>query len=81
MPEIAEVVLTSQYLTTKLKNRYITGIHVTAGKYTHQTLEGKDLGRLSGSAKGKPKIEVYDKDKKKGSGGLITPAKVRLFLC
>ncbi|KAL1220850.1 putative nucleolar protein 5-1 [Cardamine amara subsp. amara] len=38
-------------------------------------LEGKDLGRLSGSAKGKPKIEVYDKDKKKGSGGLITPAK------
>ncbi|AAB61073.1 similar to S. cerevisiae SIK1P (PID:g984964) [Arabidopsis thaliana] len=46
-----------------------------------RTLEGKDLGRLSGSAKGKPKIEVYDKDKKKGSGGLITPAKVRLFLC
>ncbi|CAH8272476.1 unnamed protein product [Arabidopsis lyrata] len=40
-----------------------------------RTLEGKDLGRLSGSAKGKPKIEVYDKDKKKGSGGLITPAK------
>ncbi|EOA20319.1 hypothetical protein CARUB_v10000627mg, partial [Capsella rubella] len=40
-----------------------------------RNLEGKDLGRLSGSAKGKPKIEVYDKDKKKGSGGLITPAK------
>ncbi|KAG2244156.1 hypothetical protein Bca52824_094014 [Brassica carinata] len=40
-----------------------------------RTLEGKDLGRLSGSAKGKPKIEVYDKDKKIGSGGLITPAK------
>ncbi|CAH8359807.1 unnamed protein product [Eruca vesicaria subsp. sativa] len=40
-----------------------------------RSLEGKDLGRLSGSAKGKPKIEVYDKDKKIGSGGLITPAK------
>ncbi|CAN8269669.1 unnamed protein product [Cochlearia groenlandica] len=40
-----------------------------------RSLEGKDLGRLSGSAKGKPKIEVYDKDKKTGSGGLITPAK------
>ncbi|CAL9219651.1 unnamed protein product [Arabidopsis halleri] len=40
-----------------------------------RNLEGKDLGRLSGSAKGKPKIEVYNKDKKMGSGGLITPAK------
>ncbi|KAH0856178.1 hypothetical protein HID58_084439, partial [Brassica napus] len=40
-----------------------------------RSLEGKDLGRLSGSAKGKPKVEVYDKDKKSGSGGLITPAK------
>ncbi|CAH8337566.1 unnamed protein product [Eruca vesicaria subsp. sativa] len=39
------------------------------------SLEGKDLGRLSGSAKGKPKVEVYEKDKKIGSGGLITPAK------
>ncbi|KAI5388465.1 probable nucleolar protein 5-2 [Lathyrus oleraceus] len=38
-------------------------------------LEGKELGRFAGSAKGKPKIEAYDKDKKKGSGGLITPAK------
>ncbi|KAL1211681.1 putative nucleolar protein 5-2 [Cardamine amara subsp. amara] len=40
-----------------------------------RNLEGKDLGRLSASAKGKAKIEVYDKDKKPGSGGLITPAK------
>lgn len=38
-------------------------------------LEGKDLGQSAGSAKGKPKIEVYDKDRKKGSGGLITAAK------
>jgi hypothetical protein len=34
------------------------------------------LGRSAGSAKGKPKIEAYDKDRKKGAGGLITPAKV-----
>ncbi|KAJ4849690.1 Ribosomal RNA processing protein 1 A [Turnera subulata] len=38
-----------------------------------RSLEGKELSRSAGSAKGKPKIEVYDKDKKKG--GLITPAK------
>ncbi|KAL2506118.1 putative nucleolar protein 5-1 [Abeliophyllum distichum] len=40
-----------------------------------RNLEGRDLGRSAGSAKGKPKIEFYDKDRKKGSGGLITPAK------
>lgn len=39
-------------------------------------LEGKELGRFAGSAKGKPKIESYDKDRKKGAAGLITPAKV-----
>ncbi|XVF31219.1 hypothetical protein REPUB_Repub16aG0126800 [Reevesia pubescens] len=39
-----------------------------------RALEGKELGRSAGSAKGKPKIEVYDKDRKKGTG-LITPAK------
>ncbi|XP_021911818.1 probable nucleolar protein 5-2, partial [Carica papaya] len=38
-------------------------------------LEGRELGRSAGSAKGKPKIEVYDKDRKKGTGGLITAAK------
>nr|GMD93283.1 probable nucleolar protein 5-2 [Ipomoea batatas] len=40
-----------------------------------RNLEGRELGRVSGSAKGKPNIEVYDKDRKKGSGALITPAK------
>ncbi|GMG99653.1 hypothetical protein Nepgr_001493 [Nepenthes gracilis] len=40
-----------------------------------RSLEGRELGRSAGSAKGKPKIEVYDKDHKKGAGGLITPAK------
>ncbi|KAK6780955.1 hypothetical protein RDI58_023139 [Solanum bulbocastanum] len=39
-----------------------------------RVLEGKELSKSAGSAKGKPKIEVYDKDRKKG--GLITPAKV-----
>lgn len=41
-----------------------------------KNLEGRELGHFAGSAKGKPKIEVYDKDRKKGSGGLITAAKV-----
>ncbi|CAN7045465.1 unnamed protein product [Brassica rapa subsp. trilocularis] len=45
-----------------------------------RSLEGKDLGRLAGSGKGKPKIEVYNKDKKMGSGGLIAPAKVCLIV-
>ncbi|GAB4855463.1 Ribosomal RNA processing protein 1 A [Ancistrocladus abbreviatus] len=40
-----------------------------------RNLEGRELGRSAGSAKGKPKIEAYDKDRKKGAGGLITPAK------
>ncbi|KAE8674312.1 Nucleolar protein 58 [Hibiscus syriacus] len=39
-----------------------------------RALEGKELGRSASSTKGKPKIEVYDKDQKKGVG-LITPAK------
>uniref|UniRef100_A0A7N0RFP6 Nucleolar protein 58 n=1 Tax=Kalanchoe fedtschenkoi TaxID=63787 RepID=A0A7N0RFP6_KALFE len=40
-----------------------------------RNLEGRELGKSAGSAKGKPKIEFYDKDRKKGSGGLITSAK------
>ncbi|KAK9086565.1 hypothetical protein Syun_028959 [Stephania yunnanensis] len=40
-----------------------------------RNLEGKELGRSAGSTKGKPKIEVYDKDRKKGAGALITTAK------
>ncbi|CAM8945985.1 unnamed protein product [Rhodiola kirilowii] len=40
-----------------------------------RNLEGGELSKSAGSAKGKPKIEFYDKDRKKGSGGLITPAK------
>ncbi|CAI9108940.1 OLC1v1008653C2 [Oldenlandia corymbosa var. corymbosa] len=41
-----------------------------------RSLDGKELIRSAGSVKGKPKIESYDKDRKKGAGGLITPAKV-----
>lgn len=41
-----------------------------------RSLEGKALSQSAGSAKGKPLIEAYDKDRKKGAGGLITAAKV-----
>ncbi|MQL74137.1 hypothetical protein Taro_006493 [Colocasia esculenta] len=40
-----------------------------------RVLEGRELGRSAGTTKGKPKIEFYDKDRKKGMGALITPAK------
>ncbi|KAA8545007.1 hypothetical protein F0562_019776 [Nyssa sinensis] len=40
-----------------------------------RNLEGRELGRSAGSAKGKPKIEFYDKDRKKGVGALIMAAK------
>jgi formamidopyrimidine-DNA glycosylase len=43
MPEICEIVLTSQYLLSKLKNRYITSIQVLSGRYTHQKLSGLEL--------------------------------------
>jgi hypothetical protein len=41
-----------------------------------QVLENRELGKSAGSTKGKPKIEVYEKDRKKGAGALTTPAKV-----
>ena len=37
-----------------------------------QVLERKELGKSAGSTKGKPKIEVYEKDRKKGAGALTT---------
>ncbi|KAK8954379.1 putative nucleolar protein 5-1 [Platanthera zijinensis] len=40
-----------------------------------RVLEGRELGRSAGLKRGKPMIEAYDKDRKKGSGALITPAK------
>lgn len=59
---------------------FLVRVNISQLEARLRNLEGKDLGRLSGSAKGKPKIEVYDKDKKMGSGGLITPAKVKIIL-
>jgi nucleolar protein 58 len=41
-----------------------------------QVLEKTEFGKSAGSAKGKPKIEAYEKDRKKGAGALITPAKI-----
>ncbi|MCO5579036.1 hypothetical protein L7F22_032888 [Adiantum nelumboides] len=38
-------------------------------------LEGRALAKLSGSAKGKGKIEPYDSARKQGTSGLITAAK------
>lgn len=43
MPEICEVALTAQYLMTKLKNKYITGISILSGKYTHTNLPGINI--------------------------------------
>ncbi|EEF29163.1 nucleolar protein nop56, putative [Ricinus communis] len=40
-----------------------------------RNLEGRELGRSAGSAKGKTKIEAYDKDRKKGAGALLAAAK------
>ncbi|KAF6152015.1 hypothetical protein GIB67_010589 [Kingdonia uniflora] len=44
-------------------------------KIEPRNLEGRELGRSAGSTKGKPKIEFYDKDRKKGTGALLTTAK------
>ncbi|CAI5459457.1 unnamed protein product [Closterium sp. Yama58-4] len=38
-------------------------------------LEGRVLGSASAASKGKAKLGPYDKDRKEGTGGLITPAK------
>ncbi|EFJ29217.1 hypothetical protein SELMODRAFT_146841 [Selaginella moellendorffii] len=38
-------------------------------------LEGRALGKASGAAKGKAKIEAYDKDRKGATPGLLTAAK------
>ncbi len=43
MPEITEVLVTSHYLLTKIKNRYISNLKVLSGRYTHQEIEGKEL--------------------------------------
>lgn len=42
MPEISEVVITSQYLS-KLINKEITGFKILSGRYSHQDMRGKKL--------------------------------------
>ena len=51
MPEITEVLVTSHYLLTKIKNRYISNLDILAGRYTHQELEGLDLFKMHLPAK------------------------------
>jgi formamidopyrimidine-DNA glycosylase len=43
MPEITEVLVTSHFLLTKIKNRYISNLKILSGRYTHQEIEGKEL--------------------------------------
>lgn len=58
MPEVCEIVMTAQYLLSKLKNRYITKVEVLSGRYTHQKLEGLDMVE-----KNKP-LKIVDIDSK-----------------
>lgn len=59
MPEGVEITLLSQYLTTKIKGKYITEIEILSGKYkTKKELIGKDL------LKGHIKYKVTDVDSK-----------------
>lgn len=45
MPEVVEVHLTSLYLQMKLKNKYLTNINITGGRYKANTIPG--LNNLS----------------------------------
>ena len=43
MPEGPEILITAQYLKSKLKKKKITSIEVLSGRYTHQDLKGFNL--------------------------------------
>lgn len=43
MPEGPEILITCQYLKTKLKKKKIDSIQVLSGRYTHQNLKGLEL--------------------------------------
>ena len=43
MPEGPEIVITSQYLNSKIKNKKIIAIEILGGRYTHQSLQGLEL--------------------------------------
>jgi DNA-formamidopyrimidine glycosylase len=42
MPEGPEIVITQQYLTTKIVGKNIKSIKILSGRYTHQTMDGLD---------------------------------------
>jgi formamidopyrimidine-DNA glycosylase len=43
MPEGPEIIITSQYLTSKIKKKNIIGFEILGGRYTHQKLKGLEL--------------------------------------
>lgn len=43
MPEGPEIVITEQYLKTKIRKKKIEKIEILSGRYTHQKLKGLDL--------------------------------------
>lgn len=43
MPEGPEIIITTQYLISKLKNKIIKEINIIGGRYTHEKLDGIDL--------------------------------------
>lgn len=43
MPEGPEVIITTQYLKSKLLGKYILSLDVISGRYTHEKLKGKKL--------------------------------------
>ena len=43
MPEITEVLVTSHYLLSRIKNRYISNVKILSGRYTHQKIEGLNI--------------------------------------
>lgn len=43
MPEVPEITLTCQYLTSKIKNKILSSIKIKSGRYTHEELQGLNL--------------------------------------
>lgn len=55
MPEVSELVLTSQYLESKIKNKTITNVKIVSGKYLKKKIKHLDL-----LTKNKYKIKEID---------------------
>lgn len=43
MPEGPEIIITSQYLKSKIKKKKIKRVEIVSGRYTHETLKGYEL--------------------------------------